>query len=95
MFYIHKHETALTYAGPEEGGWYYDHKTPVEGWIPLSMNDEDAAYEMCRLFNEQEYTRREGLQYGYTSVLSYREEFFTFSVTESSVPEQPVRPHYE
>lgn len=97
MYYIHKYEESQQYGGPEEGGWWYDLRTPVSDpeWAPLACNSEDGAYDLCRLFNQQETKRRESLRYGYTSVLSSREEFFTFEVSDSVVPDLPVRPHYE
>lgn len=95
LYYIHKYEISQRYGGLEEGGWWFDYEQPIEDWVPLAVTDEDAAYDMCRLFNEQEHARREGLRYGYTSVLSHREEFFTFTVTESVIPDQPRVPHYE
>lgn len=97
-WYIHKHETALAYGGPEEGGWWYDTGVPVEDWEVLSFTSEDAAYEVCRQLNDEEDTRREEEeQHKYTDVLSGQSTFYSYSVEEYPVP-QPypmVRPHYE
>jgi hypothetical protein len=97
MFYVHKNKVALAYGGPEEGGWWYDTGTPVEGWIPLVFHDEDAAYAKCRELNEAEHKRARFEKYEYTSVLSYRSTHYGYTVTESSIPQAypERRPHYE
>ena len=98
MFWIHKHEVAQAYGGPEEGGWWYDTGVPASDWSPLEFFCEEAAYERCRELNRAEAERAEAEeQYGYTSVLSHRSEHFAYSVEASPLmvayPEQ--RPHYE
>jgi hypothetical protein len=98
--YIHKYETSLEYGGPEEGGWWYNRETPIETWSPLPVNcfeedDYEAAYDLCRTFNEQEHRRRDGLSTKYHSVLAYRETFYSFDLSDSPIPEQSTRPHYE
>lgn len=104
IFYIHKFEVSQAFGGPEEGSWYYEVGTPCEDWDPLKVavyngheNDNEAVFDLCRMFNAQEHKRREGLQYGYHSVLSYREEFYSYDISYSRVarPYPRVRPHYE
>jgi hypothetical protein len=96
LWFVHKYEASQAYGGPEEGGWWYDLKTPIEEHEPVAFTDEEEAFAYCREMNEQEYQRRKKEnQYGYTSVLSYRDEFFTFDVSDSQTPEQPYHPHYE
>lgn len=102
-WYLHKYEVSQQYAGPEEGGRWYNLETPVEDWEPIEIHapvDDSSfdhkAYVICRRWNHAEKTRRGGLQYGYTSVLSHMEEFYTYDVTTNPNPNQPQgRPHYE
>lgn len=96
-WYVHKFEVRQEYGGPEEGGWWYDAGTPVEDWDVEAYDSEDEAYARSRVLNGEERERREGLRHGYSSVLSYTEEFFAYSVSlrarETSYPNS--RPHYE
>jgi hypothetical protein len=96
VWFVHKYEEQQAYGGPEEGGWWYDLRTPIENWAPIACNSEEAAFELCRLFNSQEYQRRDReCRYGYTSVLSHHETFYWFMESDSPIPTQPTRPHYE
>lgn len=108
MFYIHKHEIALRYGGPEEGGWYYE-----EGWPaytqytkrtkPPLMNvlgpfeDVDFTYRLVRALNAKEHKRQETEDYDYHSVLSYKSTHYTYSVAETSqIRGYPAeRPYYQ
>jgi hypothetical protein len=95
-YYVHKYEERQQYGGPEEGGWWYDQRTPVQHAVYSSEDEEDAT-EKCRALNRAEYERREGLSVRYSSVLSHRETFYTYSVREEpvAVDEPEHRPHYE
>jgi len=98
MYYVHKNQVAQQYGGPEEGGWWFDSGTPVEGWIPIPFEDEEEAYAKCRELNAQERERAKAEEdYEYTSVLSYRSTHYDYSITESSIPVPfpEERPHYE
>lgn len=102
MYYIHKHEVAQSYGGPEEGGWWYEVGTPVETseWNPSEhkFGNEDAAYAQCRILNQQERERAAAEEdYEYTSVLSYKSNHYAYSVSNYPVatPYPERRPHYE
>lgn len=98
LYFVAKYEVGQQYGGPEEGGWYYDAGVPVEDWKVVSFTSEDDAYAYARIFNAKEAQRRDDEnQYDYTSVLSYREEFFEYRVIEEYPPKPfpEVRPHYE
>jgi len=101
-WYIHKHDIALEYGGPEEGGWYYESGVPVEieEWNPAhhQFEDEDDAYATCRGLNAQEIERRDAEeQYEYTSVLSFRSNHYAYAVEDNPTPYSypSYRPHYE
>jgi hypothetical protein len=101
--YIHKHEVSMRRGGPEEGGWYYDEGYPVEGFTPFPMPvdseyQEEFAYAYCRFLNDLEHHRRKREnRYGYSSVLSYRDTFYSYTLHEDSEPYSfpETRPHYE
>jgi hypothetical protein len=98
MFWIHKHEVAQAYGGPEEGGWWYETGEPCGDWQPLPFDIEEVAVAKCRALNEAERERaKREEQYEYTSVLSHRSNHYAYSIEETSVmvayPER--RPHYE
>lgn len=103
MWYIHKMYQTLEYGGPEEGGWHYDHETPIKPGDrnyghPKVFATEEEANARCRQLNAAEYKRRrEECTYGYTSVLAYMEQFFIYTVTQRCFPqERPEKaPHYE
>lgn len=98
MYYIHKHEVAQQYGGPEEGGWWYDSGVPCGDWVPRAYDDEEDAYAACRRLNDDEHARREREEdYDYTSVLSHRSHHYSYSVEETTIMEAypKVRPHYE
>lgn len=97
MYFIHKYEVSEHCGGPEEGGWWYEIGTPDPSWRTMQFTNEETAYDMCRLFNGQENERRSGLTYGYHSVLSHREEFYSFDISEEPTPQAypQERPHYE
>jgi hypothetical protein len=64
----------------------------VEEW------DDEPAYHLCRKYNAAEETRQaKECKYGYTSVLSSRETFYAYEISESPYPKAypEVRPHYE
>lgn len=98
-YFIHKHEVAQSYGGPEEGGWWYETGIPVKDFIPVGPFDtRDEASEKCRELNLAERDRAEREEeYGYTSVLSYRSNHYAYSVHETTVmePYPERRPHYE
>lgn len=102
MFYVHKMTTELCSGGPEEGGWWYDQLDPInpsdpEYEQPVVFESEDDAYEFCRTMNERERERRSTLRYQYTSVLSHKEEFYAYTISESKTigPIPAHRPRYE
>lgn len=101
-YYVHKMRIEQQYGGPEEGGWWYDQRSPIDRlnsdyMEPLPRPTMEEAALACRKLNAAETARRDTLTCSYTSVHSYQELFFTYTVTESPVPEpDPVnRPHYE
>jgi len=98
MWFVHKHQVALAYGGPEEGGWWYEEGVPVEAWTPPAFADEEDAYAEARLLNAAELERAEReAEYEYTSVLAARSCHYAYSVEEDAVP-RPYpehRPHYE
>jgi hypothetical protein len=96
MRYLQKYSCSQQYGGPEEGGWWYDLEIPLwKRGIPLLL-PEEICYKICRYFNGREHKRRDREnKYGYTSVLSYRDEFFSYGFEDSLIPAIPVRPHYE
>lgn len=99
-WYIHKHEVALQYGGPEEGGWWYDAGSPDEEWVPAAhaFNSEDEAYAVCRGLNEMEQIRaKQEEDYEYTSVLAYKSSHYAYTVEDHPNPYfyPDRRPHYE
>lgn len=96
MYYLMKYEDSQQYGGPEEGGWWYNLANPQwKRGVPLPM-PENMAYRICRWLNNRINERHNRKQeYGYTSVLSYRSEFFSFGLEDQLVPAYPHRPHYE
>lgn len=101
-FWVHKRSVQQAYGGSEEGGWWYDQYDPLspddpDYEAPVEWTTEELAYEYCRVRNGQEKLRREGLQYQYTSVLSYRDTYYSYTVTNSPEAERTPtsRPHYE
>ena len=98
-YYVHKFEVQQSYGGPEEGGWWYKTGVPTDPGTPVfSTNIEEAAYAACRELNRKEQERREREnEYGYTSVLSYRDTFYEYDISEDKVAEPfpKERPHYE
>lgn len=98
LYFVAKYNVAQQYGGPEEGGWWYDSGVPVEDWEVISFKDEEEAYACARALNKKEAERRkEENQYGYTSVLSYRDDFYDYAVIEEYPPKPfpEMRPHYE
>lgn len=98
MYYIHKHEIALRYGGPEEGGWWYTMGVPDEDWAPAGYNEEKEAYRYCAMLNQDERERQErDEEYGFTSVLAYRSTHYEFRVEEFKTPRifPERKPHYE
>lgn len=97
-WWIHKHEIAQAYGGPEEGGWWYETGVPVAKWEPPKFDDKEAAYARCRELNarEQERATREE-EYEYTSVLAHLSTHYAYSVEDTPEMEAypSVRPHYE
>lgn len=97
MPYICKYEVWQSKGGSEEGGWWYDEGEPQWDyctWIPT----EWLAYKVLRYLNDKEYKRREKENhYGYTSVLSYRESFYEYRISDTLIPKHfpEYRPHYE
>lgn len=97
-YYVHKYQISQEYGGPEEGGWYYESGVPVEGWQPIMFDKEDDAFEVCRMFNQNERERaRKEEDYEFTSVLAHRSTHYAYDVSELLYPEAypKVRPHYE
>jgi hypothetical protein len=97
MYYVAKYEESQQYGGSEEGSWYYDQGTP-EWRVSIPVPFEELAYKLCRYFNRKEHKRRETeCKYGYTSVLSYRDTFYTYTFSDTFIPQAypQVRPHYE
>jgi len=93
MPFLMKYEDSQQYGGSEEGGWWYNLAVPQ--WrcsIPLPM-PQSLAYALCRWLNQREQAKPH--RYGYTSVLSHREEFFSFGLEDRLVPVMPMRPFYE
>lgn len=97
LYFVHKYSEQQCYGGPEEGGWWYDAGDPVPEWTPLVFTDEEEAYAKCRELHLIEYERRDTEKISYTSVLSYRDEFYVYDISSSSEPKSyPERiPHYE
>lgn len=102
MFYIHKHEIAQAYGGPEEGNWYYKEGFPVPTNKHNPQNyvfgTEEAATHYCNVLNNAEQNRRKvENKYDYTSVLSYESTFYEYSVHETPVAEHfpEHKPVYE
>lgn len=97
-WYIHKHSVSLEYGGPEEGGWHYNAGVPDNEWSPPSYDNEEQAYEVCRDLNRIEGERRKGEEdYAYHSVLAYKSQHYSYSVSESpvQVAYPTERPFYE
>ena len=98
MYFIHKHEVALRYGGPEEGGWWYEVGIPVDDWTPLAFRKERAAYDECWRLNSEEKDRAKREEdYDYHSVLAYRSTHYAYSVEVDAEmkPYPEYRPHYE
>lgn len=97
-WWIHKHRVTQKYGGPEEGGWWFDSGVPT-GEAPRGpFYVEDEAYELCRTLNGEENDRASRDEpYGYTSVLSYRSQHYSYSVSEArtAVSYPAETPHYE
>lgn len=83
--FLMKYEDSQQYGGPEEGGWWYNHAEPQWRFR--------LRHALCRWLNNRE--NRKPHEYDYTSVLSYREEFFSFGLEDGFKPINPARPHYE
>lgn len=99
-WYIHKHDIAQEYGGPEEGGWWYNTGIPVEDWNPVhhAYDNEEDAYAVSRALNEAEYLRQEAEEdYEFTSVLSYKSTHYSYTVEDHPIPYSfpERRPHYE
>lgn len=93
MEYLMKYEDSQQYGGPEEGGWWYNLAVPQWKYgIPLPF-PQKLRFALCRFLNRRENEKPH--KYGYTSVLSYREQFFSFGTEEKLIPAIPRRPHYE
>ena len=101
MWYVHKYQVSQQYGGPEEGGWYYKHGTPVDDDDPrkrVIFFHELSARMHSRYMNGVEMERRKREEeYDYSSVLSDRSTFYEYRVSEDPTPaEFPAeRPHYE
>ncbi len=101
MFYVHKVHSSQEYGGSEEGGWWYNSETPIDpadhAYEPPTMfEDEDDAYEHARRKSVREHERRDRENtYNYTSILSYRDDFYSFTISESATFHATPRPHYE
>jgi hypothetical protein len=98
IYWVSKWSVAQQYGGPEEGGWWYDSGVPVWRFsIPVPFVEE-LSYALCRFLNGREHKRAEREEeYGYTSVLSYRSDHYSYSHSDTFRP-QPYptcRPHYE
>jgi hypothetical protein len=95
VYYVHKYEVAQQYGGPEEGGWWYTQGRPTEDSPVAATESEELAYELARQLNHEEQNRDK--EYGFTSVLSYKEDHYTYTVEETREPKRyPVeKPHYE
>ena len=87
IFWVSKWETGQVYGGPEEGGWWYDAGSPV--WscsIPVPFWEE-GMYKLCRFLNGREHDRQEREnRYGYTSVLSHRDTFYSYGDSDTFRP---------
>jgi hypothetical protein len=97
MYYIHKHQVALEYGGPEEGGWWYTVGIPT-GFSLGPIGDEELTYEQCRALNKLEDERREREEkYDFTSVLAKQSNHYSFTVEDFATPVAypQERPHYE
>ena len=97
VYWIHKHQVALEYGGPEEGGWWYTIGIPT-GFSFGPITNEEAAYEQCRKLNELEYERRkQEEQYDFTSVLAKMSNHYDYSIEEYPEPKSfpETKPHYE
>lgn len=97
VYWIHKHEVALQYGGPEEGGWWYDTGYPT-GFSFGPIIGEDAAYDQSRALNKLEHERQEAEEkYDYTSVLSHMSMHYQYTVEDYPEPKAfpETRPHYE
>jgi hypothetical protein len=94
VYYVHKYEVAEQYGGPEEGGWWYTQGRPTEDSPVAVTESEELAYELARQLNHEEQNRDK--EYDYHSVLSYKEDHYTYTVEETREPKRyPVeRPHY-
>lgn len=91
--FLMKYEDQQVYGGPEEGGWWADMSWPQWKYgipIPLPLFVREW---ICRKLNNREQNKE--YQYGYTSVLSHLETFYSWGLEEQLIPSQPVKPHYE
>src|SRR5215469_14036035 len=97
MHYLGKFEVSQHYGGSEEGGRYYDSGYPV--WkFGIPMPDKPIFWRVYRWLNGKERKRQEQEnKYGYTSVLSYRDNFYSYQQSDSFKlrPFPAERPHYE
>jgi hypothetical protein len=97
LHFVHKYAIALNSGGPEEGGWWFDSGVPV--WrIPIPILGDELAYKLSRWLNGREHERaKREEKYGYTSVLSYRSNHFSYRVEDFARPRPfpTTRPHYE
>lgn len=93
--FLMKYEDSQQYGGPEEGGWWYNLGIPQWKFGILLPIPRSWRYAICRWLNGRMRKQNEAQEYGYTSVLSYRSEFFSFGLEDSLVPAHPRRPHYE
>lgn len=100
-WWVHKRHISQQYGGPEEGGWWYDHQSPISPdsevyMAPEYFNNVADAINRCLNLHVAEVERRSAMNIKYTSVLSHREDFFTYGVYETPVPAPSTqRPHYE
>jgi hypothetical protein len=64
-------------------------------WGDRNRIDVDFGFNICRALNHNEQEREK--QYGFTSVLSYKENHYDFDISDSPMPDrfQGWRPHYE
>lgn len=96
-YYVHKHDVALQYGGPEEGGWHYVSGVPT-GFVLGPLSDEEDAYCQARALNGLEHERAERDEdYHFSSVLAYKSVHYSFSVEDfaTPIPYPQERPHYE
>lgn len=96
-WHVHEFDISQVYGGSEEGGWWFDSGNPT-GRKLGPFDCEETAIRYCRGLNDVENNRQEEEEdYGYTSVLSYRSNHYSWRVENSAVayPYPANRPHYE